>query len=75
LWSERIGVRRVVSEIVSQIPEQLRMCEVCLRSQGENRANEPLWERRGEFLFEPFTDENVVPYSAAKVTLITVCEA
>jgi len=40
--TEKIDVRRVVTEIVSQIPEQLRMCEVCLRSQGENRANEPL---------------------------------
>jgi len=61
-----------VTEIVSQIPEQLRTCEVCLRSQGENRANEPLWERRGEFLFEPFTDENGVLYSAARVTFNNV---
>ena len=27
-WSEKIDVRRVVTEIVSQIPEQLEMCEV-----------------------------------------------
>jgi len=69
---ERIDVRRVVTEIVSQIPEQLEKCEVCLRSQGENRANDPLWERRGEFLFEPFTDENGVLYSAARVTFNNV---
>ncbi len=72
LTSEKIEVRRVVTAIVSGIPEHLRTCEVCLRSQGENRANEPLWERRDKFLFEPFTDGNGGPYIAAKVTFNNV---
>ncbi len=72
MWSNRIDVRRVVTAIVSRIPEHLRTCEVCLRSQGENRANEPLWERRDKFLFEPFTDGNGVPYIAARVTFNNV---
>ncbi len=72
LSAEKIDPRRVVTAIVSRIPEHLRTCEVCLRSQGENRANEPLWERRDKFLFEPFTDGNGVPYIAARVTFNNV---
>jgi len=61
-----------VTEIVSHIPGQLETCEVSLRSQGENRANEPLWERRGEFVFEGFADEDGNEYNAARVTFNNV---